>query len=102
MHGLILKAIPNLKYTGSNNIYNSGKFEILQYGIKLNDFNYSQIFNRNKNNLKSIIYCSPEKITNNDNNDYSDIWDCGIIMYYLLSGIFPFSGENEDEIKKKN
>jgi calcium-dependent protein kinase len=22
-------------------------------------------------------------------------------MYYLLSGIFPFSGENEDEIKKK-
>ena len=96
-----LKAIPNLKYTGSNNIYNFGKLDILKYGIKLNDFNYSKIFNRNKNNLKSLNYCSPEKISDNDNNDYSDIWDCGIIMYYLLSGIFPFSGENEDEIKKK-
>ena len=96
-----LKAIPNLKYTGSNNIYNFGKLDILKYGIKLNDFNYSKIFNRNKNNLKSLTYCSPEKISDNDNNDYSDIWDCGIIMYYLLSGIFPFSGENEDEIKKK-
>ena len=30
-----LKAIPNLKYTGTNNIYNSGKFETLKYGIKL-------------------------------------------------------------------
>ena len=96
-----LKAIPNLKYTGSNNIYNSGKFETLKYGIKLNDFNYSKIFNRNKNNLKNLMYCSPENISNNDNNDYSDIWDCGIIMYHLLGGIFPFSGENEDEIKTK-
>ena len=97
-----LRAIPNLKYTGANNIYNSGKLEFLNYGIKINDFNCSQIFNRNKSNLNNLIYCSPEAISNNnDNNDYSDIWECGIIMFYLLSGIFPFSGETEEELKRK-
>ena len=97
-----LRAIPNLKYTGSNNIYNSGKLEFLKFGIKINDFNCSQIFNRNKSNPNNLIYCSPEAISNNnDNNEYSDIWDCGIIMFYLLSGIFPFSGENEEELKRK-
>jgi serine/threonine protein kinase len=96
-----LKAIPNLKYTGSNNIYNSGKLEFLNFGIKINDFNCSQILNRNKSNQYNLLYCSPEAISNNENNDYSDIWDCGIIMFYLLSGIFPFSGQNEEEIKRK-
>jgi serine/threonine protein kinase len=96
-----LKAIPNLKYKGSNNIYNSGKLEILKYGLKINDFNCSKIFNRNKSTINNLIYCSPEALSNNENNDYSDIWDCGIIMFYLLSGTFPFSEEREDEIKKK-
>ena len=95
-----LKAIPNLKYTGSNNIYNSGKFETLKYGIKLNDFHCSNVFSRKSTNIKSLVYFPPEKIKNN-NVDSSDIWVCGIIMYHLLSGLFPFSGGNEDEIKQK-
>ena len=95
-----LKAIPNLKYTGSNNIYNSGKFETLKYGIKLNDFHCSNVFNRKSTNIKSLVYFPPEKIKNN-NAETSDIWVCGIIMYHLLSGLFPFSGGNEDEIKQK-
>ena len=96
-----LRAIPNLKYTGSNNIYNSGKFESLKFGIKINDFNCSKLLERNKTNLNNIIYSSPEALSNNESKDNSDIWDCGIIMYYLLSGIFPYSGENEEDIKKK-
>ena len=96
-----LRAIPNLKYTGAHNIYNSGKFELLKYGIKLDDFNFSKIVNRNKKNIKNIYYLSPETINNNNENENCDIWACGIIMYYLLSGIFPFPGEKEDEIKTK-
>jgi calcium-dependent protein kinase len=96
-----LRAIPNLKYTGSNNIYNSGKFESLKFGIKINDFNCSKLLERNKTNLNNIIYSSPEALSNNESKDNSDIWDCGIIMFYLLSGIFPYSGENEEVLKKK-
>ena len=97
-----LRAIPNLKYTGAHNIYNSGKFEMLKFGIKLDDFNCSKIVNRNKTNMKNIYYLSPEIINNNNNeNENCDIWACGIIMYYLLGGIFPFPGEKEDEIKTK-
>ena len=96
-----LRAIPNLKYTGAHNIYNSGKFEMLKYGIKLDDFNLSKIVKNNKLNMKNIHYLSPEAINNNNENGNCDIWACGIIMYYLLSGTFPFPGEKEDEIKTK-
>ena len=96
-----LKAIPNLKYTGSNNIYNSGKFATLKFGIKINDFSCSNIFNRKRTDIKNILYYSPEKILNDNNNEMSDIWECGIILFYLLSGSFPFSGSVESEIKQK-
>ena len=96
-----LRAIPNLKYTGAHNIYNSGKFETLKYGLKVDDFGLSKIVNNNKINMKNIHYFSPETINNNSENGNCDIWACGIIMYYLLSGIFPFPGEKEDEIKTK-
>ena len=84
-----------------HNVYNSGKLEILKYGIKLIDFGCSKIFNRTKRNFNDIVgtlvYCSPEVLSNN--YDYScDIWACGVIMYILLSGIYPFYGETEEEI----
>ena len=95
-----LRAIPNLKYKGENNIYNSGKFDFLKYGIKLTDFNSEKICLRNTININNIIYLSPETIINNLNTN-CDIWACGIIMYYLLSGAFPFNGNDIKEIKNK-
>jgi calcium-dependent protein kinase len=75
---------------------------MLKFGIKLDDFNCSKIVIRNKANMKNIYYLSPEIINNNNNeNENCDIWACGVIMYYLLGGIFPFPGEKEDEIKTK-
>ena len=95
-----LKAIPNLKFKGENNIYNSGKFEILKYGIKLNDFYNDKICQRNNLTIDSMLYFSPETISNNK-TETCDIWSCGIIMYFLLSGSFPFLGNNMEEIKSK-
>ena len=95
-----LRAIPNLKYKGENNIYNSGKFEFLKYGIKLNDYISEKISFRNKLTLENISYSSPEIISNNKSEN-CDVWACGIIMFYLLSGEFPFSGKDIDEIKSK-
>ena len=89
----------------TNNIYTDFEnLHIYDYGIKLIDFGCSKIFTRSKKNFSDIIgtlvYCSPEVLYNN----YSkacDIWSCGVIMYYLLSGNFPFEGENEEETIRK-
>ena len=31
----------------------------------------------------------------------ADIWACGVLLFCLLNGYFPFKGENEAEIKEK-
>ena len=88
----------------SKNIYNLKEFKISNYGIKLIDFGCSKMFTRTKKNFSDIIgtliYCSPEVIANNY-NESCDIWSCGVLMYCLLSGNFPFRGEDEEEITRK-
>ena len=79
-------------------------FHIYDYGIKLIDFGCSKIYNRVKKNFSDIIgtlvYCSPEVLMNNYNKS-CDIWSCGVIMYYLLCGHFPFEGVTEQQIISK-
>ena len=88
----------------SKNIYDLKEFKISNYGIKLIDFGCSKMFTRTKKNFSDIIgtliYCSPEVIANNY-NESCDIWSCGVLMYCLLSGNFPFRGEDEEEITRK-
>ena len=85
-------------------LYDEKKLNIFNYGIKLIDFGCSKIFTRYKKHFSDIIgtlvYCSPEVLANN----YSagcDIWACGVLMYCLLSGKFPFEGKTEEEIINK-
>ena len=88
----------------SKNIYDLKEFKISNYGIKLIDFGCSKMFTRTKKNFSDIIgtlvYCSPEVIANNY-NESCDIWSCGVLMYCMLSGNFPFRGEDEEEITRK-
>jgi serine/threonine protein kinase len=80
------------------------KLHIYNYGIKLIDFGCSKIFNRVKKNfcdvIGTLVYCSPEVLLNNYDKS-CDIWSCGVIMYYLLSGQFPFEGKTEQQIISK-
>ena len=78
---------------------------IEKYHCKLIDYGYYNIFNiRKKFNIKNKIdnlcYSSPE-VLKNAINKKSDIWSCGVIMYYLLTGELPFKGENESETYEK-
>ena len=34
-------------------------------------------------------------------NEKCDLWSCGVILYILLSGKAPFSGEKDSEILQK-
>ena len=80
------------------------KLLIKNYGIKLIDFGCSKIFTKTKKNFNdtigTLVYCAPEVISG-DYNKFCDIWSCGVIMYYLLSGNFPFKGEDENETIEK-
>jgi calcium-dependent protein kinase len=91
-------------FSENSNIYDWEKLKIFNYGIKLIDFGCSKMFNRTKKNFNDIIgtlvYCSPEVLANNY-NESCDIWSCGVLMYCLLSGYFPFRGEDEEEVISK-
>lgn len=51
----------------------------------------------NKNNS---FYTPPEAINNINNYcEKSDIWACGVIMYFLLTARPPFNGNNDEEKK---
>ena len=88
----------------NKNIYDIKKLHIFNYGIKLIDFGCSKMFTRTKKNFNDIIgtlvYCSPEVLIN-DYNEKCDVWSCGVLMYCLLCGYFPFEGEGEEEITRK-
>ena len=102
----------------SKNEYNSNNFaklkktstinlksmKIKNFELKLIDFGCSKIFSKYKKNFEdtigTLIYCSPEVLRNNYNKK-CDIWSCGVLMYVLLSGHFPFFGKTENEITKK-
>ena len=89
----------NLKKTLTLNSMKMKNFE-----LKLIDFGCAKIFSKYKKNFKdtigTLLYCSPEVLKNNYNKE-CDIWSCGVIMYVLLSGHFPFFGKTEEEIEKK-
>ena len=85
--------------------YNYNKLNIKNFELKLIDFGCSKIFSQQKkttfeDTIGTLVYCSPEVLKNNYDQK-CDIWSCGVIMYLLLCGKYPFSGKSEEEITKK-
>ena len=85
--------------------YNYNKLYIKNFELKLIDFGCSKIFSPYKkttfeDTIGTLVYCSPE-VLKNKYDQKCDIWSCGVIMYLLLCGKFPFSGKSEEEITKK-
>ena len=75
--------------------------DMLNYEIKLIDFGCSKIFSKRGERKSGIIgtsiYCSPEVI-DNLYDEKCDEWSCGVLMYILLCGEPPFTGDTEEEI----
>ena len=80
--------------------------DMMNYEVKLIDFGCSKYFKKRKKKKKlrgiigTSIYCSPE-VVDNLYDERSDEWSCGVLMYILLSGVAPFTGDTEEEIFEK-
>ena len=99
---IMFQLLKCVKYLHVNNIIhgNIKPENILLFDknvIKLEDFSHFLYFQRNKS-LINYYYISPE-IIEKIPNEKCDEWSCGILMYYLLCGKYPFNGNNIDEIK---
>ena len=68
--------------------------------IKLMDFGLSKILGPNEkvnDGFGTLTYVAPEVLTRKYYNKHVDIWSLGVIVFYTLSGTFPFDDVSNDE-----
>lgn len=73
------------------------------FQLKLIDFGCSKILTKKKYKFDDVIgtclYMSPE-VSQNKYNEKCDLWSCGVIMFVLFTGFFPFDGDTDKEIEE--
>jgi serine/threonine-protein kinase ULK/ATG1 len=69
------------------------------YTIKLSDYGCSKRIKSLSINcntyLGTLVYMAPEILKREEYNSKCDLWSIGIIIYRLIYGKSPYSGENE-------
>ena len=80
--------------------------------VKLIDFGFAKMFGSENNKyleiLGSPLYMAPEIVLKQEYGCQCDIWSCGIVAYFLLSGTLPYKVINIrpqelfDQIKAKH
>lgn len=68
--------------------------------LKIMDFGLSKILGPNEkvtDGFGTLTYVAPEVLTRKPYNFSVDIWSLGVIVYYTLSGSFPFDDQSNDE-----
>jgi calcium-dependent protein kinase len=71
--------------------------------VKVIDFGTSEIFCKplSPGCIGTIYYMAPEIVGMEKYDSKCDMWSCGVMMYYLLSGELPFVGYSEKEVYAK-
>lgn len=77
--------------------------------LKLSDFGFSKDIKNDsapKTRLGTAMYIAPEVIKNLSDEEYdgrqSDVWSCGVVLYVMLTGRYPFLPENDLQSSHKH
>mmetsp|Transcript_20707 Transcript_20707/g.35673 ORF Transcript_20707/g.35673 Transcript_20707/m.35673 type:complete len:417 (+) Transcript_20707:400-1650(+) len=69
--------------------------------IKLVDFGLANMMESEETLLKSLVgtcvYRAPEMVRKKGHGSKVDMWACGVILYVMMFGMFPFFGLNDEE-----
>ncbi|KAA8490607.1 Myosin light chain kinase A [Porphyridium purpureum] len=69
--------------------------------IKLVDFGLANMMENEDTLLKSLVgtcvYRAPEMVRKQGHGPKVDMWACGVILYVMMFGMFPFFGLNDEE-----
>jgi len=74
----------------------------LRNQLKVADFGFARDFRPGLRDLKTLCgtshFLAPEIFVGNAYDEKCDLWSCGVILYFFLSGDVPFDGEDIDDI----
>jgi len=73
-------------------ISSDGKAKIMDFGIAMIS-NYSMLTNTNSI-IGSVHYLSPEQVSGKGADNRSDIYSLGVVVYEMLTGEVPFTGDS--------
>ena len=65
--------------------------------LKITDLQFANFISSNNSIEKFPIphYMAPEEIKGISKPIQTDVWHCGVLLYYMLTGTFPFDDEDE-------
>lgn len=70
--------------------------------VKLIDFGFADAFKPHQRTLTQVVgtpsFMAPEIYFSPAYDERCDLWSCGVVFYYMLSGSFPFDGSSLVEI----
>jgi serine/threonine protein kinase len=102
---IIFNICEGLKYAHSRQIIHRDlkpQNILLKSGIpKISDWGLSKVVTDTSSATTTSFtpfYAAPEQVTNKPKDQRTDIWQIGIILYELVTGVLPFTGDSMIEI----
>jgi serine/threonine protein kinase len=82
--------------SGNVLLSNDGQAKILDFGLAKTAM--STKLTKMGSTLGTVAYMSPEQISTQEVDHRTDLWSLGVVMFEMLTGRFPFSGEYDQAI----